>query len=41
MDFIDCIVQLGLQKYYAVQVVSKKEAVPFTNQGVLHELFVS
>ncbi len=41
MDFIDCIVQLGFQKYYAVQATSKKEAVPVTNQGVLHELFVS
>lgn len=38
MDFIDCIVQLGFQKYYAMQ--GKNESVSVNHKGVLNELFI-
>lgn len=38
MDFIDCIVQLGFQKYHATQ--GQRESLSINYTGVLHELFI-
>ena len=38
MDFIDCIVQLGFQRYYATQ--GERESLSVNHKGVLNELFI-